>query len=148
MCYQFLFRKRKQDTPNESRSTKAIKNQRPINAYFDLENRTPSRRNNENNGVSVRQSTFITTFYSNFHFQNFIFSEIYWAMICRMMAVWLLSNRVITRRAQTEKDELDRAQLLVTRTLKQIWPALNWNASNRDRFVIPQLENSRKNKRW
>jgi len=45
-------RKRKQDTPNESRSTKAIKNQRPINAYFDLENRTPSRRNNENNGVS------------------------------------------------------------------------------------------------
>ena len=87
MCYQFLFRKRKQDTPNESRSTKAIKNQRPINAYFDLENRTPSRRNNENNGVSVRQSTFITTFNSNFHFQNFIFSEIYWAMICRMMAV-------------------------------------------------------------
>lgn len=44
-------RKRKQDTPQDSRGTKAIKNQRPINAYFDLENRTPTRRNTDN-GVS------------------------------------------------------------------------------------------------
>lgn len=44
-------RKRKQDTPQDSRTTKAIKNQRPINAYFDLENRTPTRRQSDN-GVS------------------------------------------------------------------------------------------------
>ena len=49
-----VFRKRKQDTPQDSRNIRPIKNQRPINAYFETntENKTPGRT--RDNGVSVR----------------------------------------------------------------------------------------------
>jgi len=45
-------RKRKQDTPQDSRNIRPIKNQRPINAYFETntENKTPGRT--RDNGVS------------------------------------------------------------------------------------------------
>ena len=52
-----VFRKRKQDTPQDSRNIRPIKNQRPINAYFETntENKTPGRT--RDNGVSVRIHT-------------------------------------------------------------------------------------------
>ena len=53
--YNTLIRKRKQDTPQDSRNNK-MKNQRPINDYFEKnsEHKTPQRT--RDNGVSVSYS--------------------------------------------------------------------------------------------
>ena len=55
--YMIIFRKRKQDTPQESRNSK-MKNQRPINAYFEpnSEHKTPNKT--RDNGVSVSMKIF------------------------------------------------------------------------------------------